>query len=628
MRSSTRARSSLVWRALPLCCPLRVRPSLARRNSSIDLAADGVEAARHLRRNPVGQRRVVLELELAPQRRGLTVRGAGQLRVLDPVVDEPRTQVRGVDPLRDRGGVLVRHQQRRAEAAQHALDGAFPRALVGVHLHQLAGEGQLVLFDAHGRAQARPNAEELRGDVGLSLLERVDLHRERLLLIAQRAEADGGLDGLLLERGQAGLGGRPQLSGFALVGEEALRVGGRGQARLHRHAVVALGAHLPLVLLPLATGEFLPQPLQPLTAVAGDVLLEPVALVVQVGAARAGLLEVDVQRGQLGGARRQSIAQQAHACLGEPGSEGVAAVAVVLHLRGERVVGIAVGHQRLQPAQLVLRLEHRLVGAGEVVDVGDEAGDALLHREGLQHVLAHEVGEVADGLHRDRLVEEVERLIILDAEALAERGLVRREGVVHFLRHWLEAPAQLGHVGDVGEVLGDGECLISHHAQARRLAFLLLHPEDLREGDVLLVALVEEVGEQHRIAVLVAQGDGARGASGVAAFGLVVPEEVRAGRALAGLGAGGLVVGDAPRLDEQRGERVDHRRFAGADVAGQQRRLAARVQVPDLLVEGAPVEQLQAVEPEASAFIGRGEVEQVGLGAHEATSLVVSAWAR
>lgn len=49
----------------------------------------------------------------------------------------------------------------------------------------------------------------------------------------------------------------------------------------------------------------------------------------------------------------------------------------------------------------------------------------------VEHVVAHEVGEVADRLHRHGLVEELERLLVVDAEAAAEPGGVGREAVEH-----------------------------------------------------------------------------------------------------------------------------------------------------------------------------------------------------
>ena len=54
------------------------------------------------------------------------------------------------------------------------------------------------------------------------------------------------------------------------------------------------------------------------------------------------------------------------------------------------------------------------------------------NRKGLQHVLPYEVGEIADRLHRDGLVEEVESLFILDAETTTKGRAVGRKGIINF----------------------------------------------------------------------------------------------------------------------------------------------------------------------------------------------------
>ena len=75
--------------------------------------------------------------------------------------------------------------------------------------------------------------------------------------------------------------------------------------------------------------------------------------------------------------------------------------------------------------------------------------------------------------------------------------------------------------------------------------------------------------------------------------------DVRAQGAFLGLGAGGLVVGGLVGRHQQRGERVDDRRLAGADVTGQQRGLGAGSEPPDLGVERAPVQDLRVLQPVA-----------------------------
>ena len=61
--------------------------------------------------------------------------------------------------------------------------------------------------------------------------------------------------------------------------------------------------------------------------------------------------------------------------------------------------------------------------------------------------------------------------------------------------------------------------------------------------------------------------------------------------------------------DQQRRHRVHQRRFARADVAGQQGIVASGGQCPDLLVEGAPVQHLQPLQSETSVGFVGAEVE-------------------
>ncbi len=60
---------------------------------------------------------------------------------------------------------------------------------------------------------------------------------------------------------------------------------------------------------------------------------------------------------------------------------------------------VAVADQRLQRLHLGAGLEHRLMGAVEVVEVLDQGVDAWTDIEGLEHVLAHEAGQVPHGFH-------------------------------------------------------------------------------------------------------------------------------------------------------------------------------------------------------------------------------------
>ena len=118
---------------------------------------------------------------------------------------------------------------------------------------------------------------------------------------------------------------------------------------------------------------------------------------------------------------------------------------------------LAVGGDRLEAGHLVLRLQDRLVGVVQILEVAGEGAKALLDRERLQHVVTDEVGQVADRLHRDRLVKQVERLKVGDAEPPPEGVAVGGERVTDLrLRDGAQPPSQIvdlaaGH----HEVLGD-----------------------------------------------------------------------------------------------------------------------------------------------------------------------------
>ena len=116
------------------------------------------------------------------------------------------------------------------------------------------------------------------------------------------------------------------------------------------------------------------------------------------------------------------------------------------------------------------------------------------------------------------------------------------------------------------EMLGAGQRAFGHRIKAFGLATRILESEYLRERDRLLIALVAEFAEQYRIAAVIAQRDGARAHAGIAAPGLEVSEHIGTQRALARVGAGRLVVLDLVGRDQQRRQRIDASRLAGADI--------------------------------------------------------------
>ena len=100
---------------------------------------------------------------------------------------------------------------------------------------------------------------------------------------------------------------------------------------------------------------------------------------------------------------------------------------------------------------------------------------------------------------------------------------------------------------------------------------------------------------------------------GQALLALVLAANVGEEAALPPLGPRRLVVDDAVVRHQQGGHRIHQSGLAGADVAGQQRVAPGRIDTPDVTVEGAPIEHLEALQAEASGGVVGGEVELGGL---------------
>ena len=299
----------------------------------------------------------------------------------------------------------------------------------------------------------------------------------------------------------------------------------------------------------------------------------------------------------------------------EPDPQRLPARPQLRDLRVELRVAPAVGDERRQQLDLAFRLQHRLVRAVQIVEVADQGCDPLLHVERFQHVSAHELGEIADGLHGDGLMKEIHRLLVLDAEAAAKPGAIGRESPEQLdTRLAAQALAQPGDVRtETRELAGDGQSALGSHEEAFRLALRLGDPEHLGEGHGLLVAGVVKQGEDDRVAVVVTERHRARRTARVAAFGLVVAEDIGAQRAFPALGTGRLVVGDPLRRHQQRGDRVHEGGLPRADVAREQAVPATRLQRPHPPVERAPVEHLQTMQAVARERVVVQEVEMQDL---------------
>ncbi len=492
------------------------------------------------------------------------------------------------------------HQQRQAEAAEQPLCGPFPVALGFVHLQQLACERQRPRWQAQGLAQLVAQRDVVGRDVVAPGLQAGDLAEQLPVGASPFGHGDFILDLAVLQ-------GRFPVLGQLLHAGQALplcqKVGGAAHAQQACGAcqfVVAVGLGLAPLRLVLLVGDLLGQLLQPVAAVvrhaAAQLALQGLlgrALALQALNPPVMALPLVIEVGN-------AFFQQHQLVLGKPGLERIAAFPQALAVCSLRIVAPAILHQGSEQFHLLVRFEHGGMGAAQVIEVADQCRNGRCHVEWLEHVAAHEPRQIAHGLHRDGLMKKLQRLLVVDAKAPAKPGAVGRKALVQRGALGAQLLAQGTDVAaKVGKIAGDGQRALGAHVKARRLAVRLLHPEHLRQCHRVPIGGVVEHPEDDGIRAGVAQRDRLGAAAGLVALGLVVAQHVGPQGPLFALCASGLVVGDALRRDQQRGDGVHQRRFAGANVSSEQGVLAAGVQAPDVAVEGAPVEDLEPLQPNA-----------------------------
>src|ERR1700738_4731168 len=107
------------------------------------------------------------------------------------------------------------------------------------------------------------------------------------------------------------------------------------------------------------------------------------------------------------------------------------------------------------------------MGTVQVIKVRNQGLDSSHHRKCFQHMLPYEISQIADRLHGDRLIEQVESLLIVDAESAPKGCPVGREGVMHLhLRHRRQGLSKRVDIRtEAGEMFGDVKKGISYHVE-------------------------------------------------------------------------------------------------------------------------------------------------------------------
>src|ERR1700735_545639 len=110
------------------------------------------------------------------------------------------------------------------------------------------------------------------------------------------------------------------------------------------------------------------------------------------------------------------------------------------------------------------------MGAVQVVKVADQGGDARRDLEGLEHVAAHEIGEIAHRFHRYSLMKQLQRLFVFNAEAASKPCAVEREAIEYFGSEAAQLFPQRRDIrAEMREVLRYRQSALRANEQPRRL---------------------------------------------------------------------------------------------------------------------------------------------------------------
>jgi len=111
----------------------------------------------------------------------------------------------------------------------------------------------------------------------------------------------------------------------------------------------------------------------------------------------------------------------------------------------------------------------------KIVEMRDQCADPRSDVERLQHVAAYEIREIAHRLHRNGLMEQLQRLFVVDAEAAPEPSAVFRKTILDVGARRSQLLAQQPDVGtEMSKVAGDRQ--LSLHADEKSVPAGLVLP--------------------------------------------------------------------------------------------------------------------------------------------------------
>ena len=299
-------------------------------------------------------------------------------------------------------------------------------------MQQLTGKRQRGLRQLQAAAERLSNLKVTTGDIGLAAFEGGNLLLQLPVLITQMLQLYTVLNLLVLQISLIFFQRIQTIPGLLAVSKKTIVVYWRTQFKRPANVQIVVTSLGDTIALAAQALQFGFQFRQPLATVLIDAALQLPTGDTQFVDGQTQLLQPPFQLLLLLLPAGNALSQQGNFFIGKVAVQRLTAVAQGDDTGLNVLMLIAVGNQWCQPINLLTRLEHRFMGAIEIIKLTTEFIDFLLGIGALKHMAADKVRQVAHGFHGHCLIKQLQSLIILNAHLTTKLSLILAKTVKEF----------------------------------------------------------------------------------------------------------------------------------------------------------------------------------------------------
>ena len=346
--------------------------------------------------------------------------------------------------------MIVGNQQREAEVAEHSFNGAFPDLILLTNLQQFTGKRHLIFRDIQCLTERAAHGYLFFVDIAHAGFQPLDLRCQLLVLMAPLGKEHTRLIEIVLNPGFSFSRGLVYGCVPGTLKMKLLSIRCRKLPKLACKFPISGCFLIPPFKIILFLANLGGDTLNPVATVFGDGSTQFTITPMLGAAVTFKLFYDDMVAAQLFIKRGMAFFQQCKLEGSEPGAQSIARGPQRFRCSRQSLVIVAISHQRPKHLYLPLGFEDSFVCAVEIFEMLDQGVNAWLNIEGLEHVASYEIGQVSHRLERDGLMEQIQRLLIVNAEAPTEPGAVRWKGFKQIDSRPAQTPAQCCYFGTKG----------------------------------------------------------------------------------------------------------------------------------------------------------------------------------